>query len=213
MAWILTTQMPHDATGGVLAFWIATAFVAGFLLCLAIGFLTGVIVAVIGVHPILVTLGTQTLVSGISIWLTHGRTLSGFPEPLLLISNGTIFGIPISFIVFAVMAAAVHILLTRTPLGIRIHMVGSNLESTRFSGCRYAAGADLGLRPVESPLLAGGHHHDGSLQFRGREHRAILPSNHHPGRHPRWHRSLWRIWAHRRPGHIAGYPPDDFQWL
>ncbi|MEA3147979.1 MAG: simple sugar transport system permease protein, partial [Verrucomicrobiota bacterium] len=33
MAWILTTQMPHDATGGVLAFWIATAFVAGFLLC------------------------------------------------------------------------------------------------------------------------------------------------------------------------------------
>jgi simple sugar transport system permease protein len=32
------------------------------------------------------------------------------------------------------MAAAVHILLTRTPLGIRIHMVGSNLESTRFSG-------------------------------------------------------------------------------
>jgi ABC-type xylose transport system permease subunit len=68
MAWILTTQMPHDATGGVLAFWIATAFVAGFLLCLAIGFLTGVIVAVIGVHPILVTLGTQTLVSGISIW-------------------------------------------------------------------------------------------------------------------------------------------------
>jgi simple sugar transport system permease protein len=84
----------HDATGGVLAFWIATAFVAGFLLCLAIGFLTGVIVAVIGVHPILVTLGTQTLVSGISIWLTHRRTLSGFPEPLLLISNGTIFGIP-----------------------------------------------------------------------------------------------------------------------
>jgi simple sugar transport system permease protein len=134
MAWILTTQMPHDATGGVLAFWIATAFVAGFLLCLGIGFLTGVIVAVIGVHPILVTLGTQTLVSGISIWLTHGRTLSGFPEPLLLISNGTFFGIPISFIVFAVMAAAVHILLTRTPLGIRIHMVGSNLESTRFSG-------------------------------------------------------------------------------
>ncbi len=27
-----------------------------------------------------------------------------------------------------------HILLTRTALGIRIHMIGSNLESTRFSG-------------------------------------------------------------------------------
>ena len=63
-----------------------------FLLCLAIGLLTGVIVAVIGVHPILVTLGTQTLITGISIWLTHGRTLSGFPEPLLLISNETFLG-------------------------------------------------------------------------------------------------------------------------
>ena len=134
MAWILTAQMPPDAGGLVLALWIATALAGGFLICLAIGILTGVIVAVIGVHPILVTLGTQTLITGTSIWLTHGRTLSGFPESLLLISNETLLGIPISFIVFAVMAAAVHVLLTRTPLGIRIHMIGSNLEATRYSG-------------------------------------------------------------------------------
>ena len=134
MAWILTSQMPHDASGGVLALWIATALAAGFLLCLAIGILTGVIVAILGVHPILVTLGTQTLVSGISIWLTHGRTLSGFPEPLLLVSNGTVFGIPISFIVFAIMSLVVHVLLSRTPLGICIHQIGSNLEATRYSG-------------------------------------------------------------------------------
>jgi simple sugar transport system permease protein len=134
MAWILTTQMPHDASGALLAFWMVTALAAGFLLCFAIGILTGVIVAVIGVHPILVTLGTQTLVGGISIWLSHGRTLSGFPEPLLLVSNQTFFGIPISFIVLAVVAAAVHVLLTRTPLGLRIHMIGSNLEATRYSG-------------------------------------------------------------------------------
>jgi simple sugar transport system permease protein len=134
MAWILTTQMPHDASGGLLALWIATALAAGFLLCFVIGILSGVIVAVMGVHPILVTLGTQTLVGGISIWLTHGRTLSGFPEPLLLVSNETIFGMPISFMVLAVVAAIVHVLLTRTPLGIRMHMIGSNLESTRYSG-------------------------------------------------------------------------------
>ena len=134
MAWILTTQMPHEASGGLLALWIATALAAGFLLCFAIGILTGVIVAVMGVHPILVTLGTQTLVGGISIWLTHGRTLSGLPEPLLLVSNETFFGIPISFIVLAAVAVVVQVLLTRTPLGIRIHMIGSNLEATRFAG-------------------------------------------------------------------------------
>ncbi len=134
MAWILTKEMPPAASGGMLAVWIAAALAAGFLLCLAIGLLTGMIVAVIGVHPILVTLGTQTLITGINIWLTHGRTLSGFPQPLLLISNETFLWIPISFIVFMIMAAAVHILLTRTPLGIRIHLIGSNLEATRYSG-------------------------------------------------------------------------------
>lgn len=134
MAWILTTRIPPGADGGLVAFWITTALAAGFLLCLTIGILTGTIVAVIGVHPILVTLGTQTLIGGISIWLTHGRTLSGFPEVLLLISNGTILGVPISFVAFSVIAVATHTLLTRTPLGIRIHMIGSNLEATRYSG-------------------------------------------------------------------------------
>lgn len=134
MAWILTTQMPPETTGGLLSLWIVAALGAGFVLCVLIGVITGAIIAYIGVHPILVTLGMQTLIGGVSIWLTRGRTLSGFPEPLLLVSNETILGIPVSFIVFVVVALAVHVLLTRTPLGIRIHMIGSNLEATRFSG-------------------------------------------------------------------------------
>jgi simple sugar transport system permease protein len=134
MAWILITQMPPDAAGGEIWLWIAIAFVAGFLLCLIIGLITGFIIAVIGVHPILVTLGTQTMIGGISIWLTRGQTLSGFPDALIHVSNETIGGIPISFGIFAVVAFGVHILLTRSVFGIRIHMIGSNLESTRFSG-------------------------------------------------------------------------------
>lgn len=134
MAWILTTQMPPEAAGGEIWLWMAIALGAGFLLCLIIGLTTGFIIAVVGVHPILVTLGTQTLIAGVSIWLTRGRTLSGFPDALIHVSNETIGGVPISFGVFVVVALAVHILLTRTALGIRIHMIGSNLESTRFSG-------------------------------------------------------------------------------
>jgi simple sugar transport system permease protein len=134
MAWILTTQMPSDAAGGEIWLWITIALLAGFLLCLIIGLITGFIVAVIGVHPILVTLGTQTLITGVSIWLTRGQTLSGFPDALIHVSNETIAGIPISFGIFAVVTLGVHILLTQTVLGIRIHMIGSNLESTRFSG-------------------------------------------------------------------------------
>jgi hypothetical protein len=55
--------------------------------------ITGLMVAVIGIHPILVTLGTMTLLHGLSIYFTRGRTLSGFPDALIVISNKTIAGL------------------------------------------------------------------------------------------------------------------------
>jgi len=134
MAYILTALMPPETQGGALVLWMMGAFAAGLLLCLAIGAVTGLMVAVLGVHPILVTLGTMTLLHGCSIYFTRGRTLSGFPDALIQISNDTVLGVPISFFVFVVVAALVHLLLTRTALGVRIHMIGSNLEATRFSG-------------------------------------------------------------------------------
>jgi simple sugar transport system permease protein len=134
MAWILTAAMPAHASGSTLALWLFGALAAGLLSCLLVGLITGLMVAVIGIHPILVTLGTMTLLHGLSIYFTRGRTLSGFPDALIAISNTTIVGLPLSFVVFGIVAIAVHMALTRTELGIRIHMIGSNLEATRFSG-------------------------------------------------------------------------------
>lgn len=134
MAWILTGLMPPDAGGLELVLWLAGTFAAGLLLAIVIGVVTGLLVAVLGVHPILVTLGTMTLLHGLAIYFTRGRTISGFPDAVILISNETVLGIPISFLVFAGIVVLAHFLLTRTELGVRIHMIGSNLEATRYSG-------------------------------------------------------------------------------
>ena len=134
MAWILVAVMPPEAAGSELAAWLLFALATGLVLCAIIGIITGLLVAVVGVHPILVTLGTMTLLHGISIYFTRGRTLSGFPEPLIMVANETVLGIPISFLLFTLVAIAVHVFLTRSALGIRIHMIGSNPEATRFSG-------------------------------------------------------------------------------
>jgi simple sugar transport system permease protein len=134
MAWILTALMPPDAAGGVLALWMLGALAAGLLLSIVVGVSTGLMVAVLGVHPILVTLGTMTLLHGFSIYFTRGRTLSGFPDALIQVSNDTLLGVPISFLLLVVVAILVHVLLTRTALGVRIHMIGSNIEATRYSG-------------------------------------------------------------------------------
>ncbi|WP_181174230.1 ABC transporter permease [Mesorhizobium sp. B2-3-11] len=134
MAWILTSLMPPDAAGLELALWMTAALLAGLALCVLTGLITGFLVAYAGVHPILVTLGTMTLLHGISIYCTRGRTVSGFPEALIAVSNETVLGVPTSFLLFTVVAIIIHVLLTRTPLGIRMHMIGSNPEATRYSG-------------------------------------------------------------------------------
>jgi len=134
MAWILTGVMPADASGFELGLWVVGAFAAGLVLSIVVGVVTGLLVAFLGVHPILVTLGTMTLLHGLAIYFTRGRTISGFPDAVITISNETVLGIPVSFLVFTLIVALAHVLLTRTELGVRIHMIGSNLEATRFSG-------------------------------------------------------------------------------
>jgi ribose/xylose/arabinose/galactoside ABC-type transport system permease subunit len=107
---------------------------AGVAVAGAIGTLNGVVIAYLGVSPILATLGSMTMVKGISIGLTHGNVISGFPDGIVFLGNGSVLGIPMALIVFAIVVIPVAVLLTRTPSGIIIAMVGSNQEAVRFSG-------------------------------------------------------------------------------
>lgn len=132
IAFVLTRH--PDAAGLAFVFWQVAAVGAGIAVALAIGLLNGLVIAYVGVSPILVTLGTMTLVRGAAVGMTHGNVLSGFPPWLLYIGNGTPLGIPAPLIVFAVIALPVAVMLTRSPLGIAIAMIGSNEKATRFSG-------------------------------------------------------------------------------
>src|SRR5258708_11997433 len=87
MAAILTKMIgptsPPEAVAGV----IALALVAGLLTALVVGLITGAIVAFLGVHPILVTLGTMTAVKGIAVYATNGGGTGGFPPTILFFVN------------------------------------------------------------------------------------------------------------------------------
>ena len=107
---------------------------AGLLLAMAIGAVNGYIIAYLGVSPILTTLGAMTLIKGISIGLTHGDVLSGFPSPIVFIGNGSIFGVPVVVLIFVAVTAVMGVILNRTPFGQVLHMLGSNEAATRYSG-------------------------------------------------------------------------------
>ena len=133
MAFILTRYAP-GTQGAVWVAWQVLALLAGFALAGLIGLVNGVIIAYLRVSPILATLGTMTICKGISIGLTRGNVLSGFPEPIVYLGNGTIYGVPVALLIFLACALPLAVLLARTPFGIATAMMGSNERATLFSG-------------------------------------------------------------------------------
>ena len=133
MAWVLTHQVP-GAEGFMWAGWQVIAVLAGIVVAAAIGLINGAVIAYLGVSPILATLGTMTMCKGLSIGLTRGNVISGFPDPIVFLGNGTIGGVPVAMIIFLVLCAPVALMLNKSPFGHKIYMIGSNEKATRFSG-------------------------------------------------------------------------------
>jgi simple sugar transport system permease protein len=152
IAFVLTRFVP-GSEGVAWVGWQVAAILAGFAVAGLIGLVNGYVIAYLGVSPILATLGTMTLCKGIAIGLTRGNVISGFPDPIVFIGNGTVFGVPFAMIVFGLCAVPVAILLNATPFGAKVYMIGSNEKATRYSGVDTRA---IILRLyVLSSLLAG----------------------------------------------------------
>ena len=90
------------------------------------GLLNGTLVAFLGLPPILATLGSGLVFTGLAIALTGGSAVMGFPEVVAWIGNTQVLGIPTPLLIFIVLAVALHILMTRTAFGLRISMYGTN---------------------------------------------------------------------------------------
>jgi simple sugar transport system permease protein len=133
MVWIMRMLLTPESGGAAILGAVALAMVAGLLLCIVIGLATGALVAYTGVHPILVTLGTKSLIDGVSIYLTRGMALSGVPEPMSAALNGKILGMPLIFLLLIVAAILLGVVLRHSPFGVACKMIGSNPEATRYS--------------------------------------------------------------------------------
>lgn len=130
MATVMKACIAAGLPGGAA---ILLALFAGFALCTIWGFFTGALVAYTGVHPILVTLGARSLIDGISIFLTRGTVISGLPPAYAGAGNAVVLGVPVQFLVLAISAVALAVLMRRTAFGISVFMIGSNIEATRYS--------------------------------------------------------------------------------
>ncbi|MGQ9622465.1 MAG: ABC transporter permease [Candidatus Caldatribacteriaceae bacterium] len=113
---------------------VLEAMFFGLLLALFLGFLKGLLIAWVSVPAIIATLGLMIFIEGVSLVLTRGYVIAGFPGSFLFLGNGTVFGIPMPFVVFALVVLFLYVLLTRTRFGTHVYLLGSNPVATLFAG-------------------------------------------------------------------------------
>lgn len=135
---------------GVFSATVVTAFVkvdsapvlftlafAAVAICVGLvgGVVNGLLISRLGLTPILCTLGTQLLFTGLAVVLSGGPSVRvGSAEPLMEIGNGLWLGVPISFLIFLLISLAVGALLKYSPFGIRLFLMGTNPKAARFAG-------------------------------------------------------------------------------
>lgn len=133
---ILLQVMPQGADGGTVALYMALCVVVAIVIGLICGSLNGFLVAKLGIFPILATLGTQNLYTGISTVLTKGQGVFGtFPEALSFIGGGKLFGlIPMPLVLFAAALAVVTMVIHCSPHGLKTQWFGSNRRASFYCG-------------------------------------------------------------------------------
>lgn len=123
---ILASLAPQGMDTTAALPWLALAYVAAILVGAIAGALNGWLVASLTLPPILATLGSGLVFTGLAVALTGGSAVMGFPDAVAWLGNSTLWRVPVPLIVFALLALLLHILLTRTSFGLRATMYGAN---------------------------------------------------------------------------------------
>lgn len=127
---------------GVLVAWLCTehhwpavvAVAAGMAMAMIVGAINGYLVVRIGVVSLIATLGTGTVLSGLTLWVTGGKVLFGMPPDLIAVGQTRWFDIQVSVYVMLVVIAAAAFICDMLPVGRHMYANGSNKQAARMAG-------------------------------------------------------------------------------
>ena len=100
------------------------------------GLWNGLLVAVIGIQPIIATLILMVAGRGIAQLITQGQIVVFIHEPFQYIGSGFLFGLPFPIILVLLTSTVAYLLTRRTGLGLFIEAIGANSIASRFMGIR-----------------------------------------------------------------------------
>ena len=114
---------------------LGLALLAGAL----IGAINGAGIVLLGVPPLVMTLGMTGVVTGLILTITQGQ-LIGAPTPALnaLVARPLLLGVPGVVLLTLALGGLMWLLLERTPYGKQVFAIGSNRTTARLSGVNVA---------------------------------------------------------------------------
>ncbi|MBB3214858.1 simple sugar transport system permease protein [Herbaspirillum sp. Sphag1AN] len=116
--------------------WALLAAIGVALLC---GLWNGLLVATLGLQPIIATLILMVGGRGLAQLLTDGQIITVYYKPFFYLGGGYLLGLPFSLTIVLVMFVLLALLMRKTALGLFIQTVGCNPVAARLAGIRTAA--------------------------------------------------------------------------
>lgn len=114
---------------------IVLGSLAGLGVGTAIGVVNGGLISLFSVSPFIVTLAMLSMAAGAALIQSGGVPVFGLPDAFAaMLSTGTLLGIPVPWLVTAVILAALYVVLNWTRIGRYIYALGGNMEAARLSG-------------------------------------------------------------------------------
>ncbi|WP_165354734.1 ABC transporter permease [Tropicimonas sp. IMCC6043] len=113
---------------------IAAALLICLALAVAVGLLNGILVVVIGITPLVTTLGMNSILFGAALVYTGGAPRGEAAEAFEVIGTGRFFGIPAPTLIWLALAAALFVLTRRTVFGRWLYATGANPVAARLMG-------------------------------------------------------------------------------
>lgn len=115
---------------------ILFGIIASLTVGIGIGLFNGLMISKLDLPPFIVTLGMQSLAKGAAYIFTEGSPLSmgGLPQWFRTLGRGSVFNIPIIFIIFMALAVIFDLLMKNITTFRMIFYVGSNENAAKLSG-------------------------------------------------------------------------------
>ncbi|OJF11923.1 ABC transporter permease [Couchioplanes caeruleus] len=117
-----------------LGYGVIAAILVSVLAGAAVGLVNGILVARVGLQPIVATLAMFVGGRGLALVISDGQLKDVRNESLLLLGSGDFLGIPLLVWIAALLVAVVAFVVRRTVLGRRLLAIGGNRAATELAG-------------------------------------------------------------------------------